>query len=1279
MRSILKMVILVMLIFVSIAWSIDKTSTGFYYPTGISDLTGDKEWLASGCNGSNNYFINEYHIGHDFFTGLDDPVYAIADGKVVTISYNGWGAGNVGIFIKHRLSNGDYFLALYGHITTNVSVGDKVFAGKVIGNIGPWDYGTHLHFGIVPGENIPPSPWGRMDCVDWPATNSFVDPIDWLINQTPYPNIGFYPDGWHTDGTSQVFVDAFNRYPSHPLGQPINNGGTAYVHEWYGVYLQDFFGDNTGFYHGYTSIMLNSSGTEAYVLKEGFWDVYMNLNQNDQVAPQILGTTTTDEYLVGSEDIRQDFANGYMFYDRSAGKISVYDNNGNLLYQESNDLSIALGNPPESDDKTAEIIAISGTPNPADLNETVQFQFDIKETSGVSTVTFPHIEILIDNGVFQNFYLQEIATDFSLGPGQTRTLTHSVSFSESDFPPDQYSVYLRWNDGQGNYFTMPAVDGTEYPYHESVGQAGMPEVTLLAVTDPAYAGQDWHTDFELTPQSGQTVVNDTIRVYYAELGDVNRVLWGEWFDVDIASGEIKHFTTMPEPAPGIGTYEIKVYSVINGIESLLPTQSGVSNPLTVYVQEQNPGNGKAETNCFYPTTNPIKDSPYEILIRVYETTNTSSVTLPEVRLTLYDTLGVVKCDLDTFYNIYLEPDGYFSHQEYYTFKDFGRQTIGLRYTYDGIAWDTLETFDSQFDITGPPNPYPIQVDTLVPAPPLPEGDWALLLRGEKNDCALITHDEQKGLDLTGNCSFEAWIKPFEYGGIIVSKFDDDIGARKLYNFSITNDGRLFFSYINDYAYKTELQTKDVVINLDKWQHVAACVDVGSASVHFYVNGQSVISQKLVGNSGGIKNDENVDFIVGAYQKSNSSPNTSNHFTGLIDKVRVWNKLRSDVEVEQGYNSDLSGSENGLVAYWKFDSTYVDFSQNENQLTPINGPIFVDTSFTKADYDTLMGYHLIRHDTITQTISIDICDGAVYSFSPGWSGARSGANLSDASHNETEKWGEFKDNFFHMYHIYLLAHTEDLPDSAELIRARLGFYPEQVDYYDNNKYCYLSLVQAAPYDIYRLTNGDWPNFRTYNYAEKLRLEDIIAGQVNYFNFVSYGLNKLSLTKPSSLGIRTGFDLENNAPRNSNYVLVAMVDNSDVEKRPFLEVTYVITTKLEDNNENSSSNNSETLSEKDGLRGVTESIGKIPVKYNLYQNYPNPFNPQTTIRYALPKDGNVRIVVYDILGRKVTELVNDYKSAGYYKVIWNTSNISSGVYIYQMTSGSFNSVKKMLLLR
>src|SRR5690606_8700740 len=74
-------------------------------------------------------------------------------------------------------------------------------------------------------------------------------------------------------------------------------------------------------------------------------------------------------------------------------------------------------------------------------------------------------------------------------------------------------------------------------------------------------------------------------------------------------------------------------------------------------------------------------------------------------------------------------------------------------------------------------------------------------------------------------------------------------------------------------------------------------------------------------------------------------------------------------------------------------------------------------------------------------------------------------------------------------------------------------------------------------------------------------------------------------------------------------------------------------------------------------------EIPKQYGLYQNYPNPFNPMTTIKYDLPKDGSVRLEVYDILGRKITTLINEYRSAGSYEQSFNASSYASGVYIYK----------------
>jgi hypothetical protein len=89
--------------------------------------------------------------------------------------------------------------------------------------------------------------------------------------------------------------------------------------------------------------------------------------------------------------------------------------------------------------------------------------------------------------------------------------------------------------------------------------------------------------------------------------------------------------------------------------------------------------------------------------------------------------------------------------------------------------------------------------------------------------------------------------------------------------------------------------------------------------------------------------------------------------------------------------------------------------------------------------------------------------------------------------------------------------------------------------------------------------------------------------------------------------------------------------------------------------------------------------IPMNFTLEQNHPNPFNPSTTISFSIPEEGKVGLVVYDVLGRKVAELVNETLSAGKYNVNFDGRDLSSGMYIYKITSGSFTESKKMLLLK
>ncbi|MCW8994718.1 MAG: T9SS type A sorting domain-containing protein, partial [Psychromonas sp.] len=89
--------------------------------------------------------------------------------------------------------------------------------------------------------------------------------------------------------------------------------------------------------------------------------------------------------------------------------------------------------------------------------------------------------------------------------------------------------------------------------------------------------------------------------------------------------------------------------------------------------------------------------------------------------------------------------------------------------------------------------------------------------------------------------------------------------------------------------------------------------------------------------------------------------------------------------------------------------------------------------------------------------------------------------------------------------------------------------------------------------------------------------------------------------------------------------------------------------------------------------------LPTEYTLYQNYPNPFNPITTIKYDLPNVSDVSLIIYDILGRKVKELVNTKQQAGRYEIKLNASNLASGVYIYQLIAEKYISAKKMILLK
>jgi hypothetical protein len=110
-------------------------------------------------------------------------------------------------------------------------------------------------------------------------------------------------------------------------------------------------------------------------------------------------------------------------------------------------------------------------------------------------------------------------------------------------------------------------------------------------------------------------------------------------------------------------------------------------------------------------------------------------------------------------------------------------------------------------------------------------------------------------------------------------------------------------------------------------------------------------------------------------------------------------------------------------------------------------------------------------------------------------------------------------------------------------------------------------------------------------------------------------------------------------------------------------------------------------RDGSRTVMNSIvtveagveSVLPREFALMQNYPNPFNPSTQIAFSLPEAADVTLVVFDALGRQVATLVNSSLSAGSHSMTFDASNLSAGLYFYQLKAGDFSAVRKMMLIK
>lgn len=173
------------------------------------------------------------------------------------------------------------------------------------------------------------------------------------------------------------------------------------------------------------------------------------------------------------------------------------------------------------------------------------------------------------------------------------------------------------------------------------------------------------------------------------------------------------------------------------------------------------------------------------------------------------------------------------------------------------------------------------------------------------------------------------------------------------------------------------------------------------------------------------------------------------------------------------------------------------------------------------------------------------------------------------------------------------------------------------------------------------------------------------------FVRAVINSLSVRQMQVISSQTGGSISGQGSLNAEFGLgnANAIDSLRIEWPSGIIDKYT----------NVSVNQFITAIEGQGITNVRKNVNAEPSSFHLEQNYPNPFNPTTVFNYVLPITNNVNLSVYDILGREVAVLVNEKQNPGIYKVTWDASNYTSGLYFYKLVAGNYMETKKMVLVK
>ena len=472
-------------------------------------------------------------------------------------------------------------------------------------------------------------------------------------------------------------------------------------------------------------------------------------------------------------------------------------------------------------------------------------------------------------------------------------------------------------------------------------------------------------------------------------------------------------------------------------------------------------------------------------------------------------------------------------------------------------------------------------------------------------------------DITKKISIEAWVNPasLDSRNIILSQWDGGQNQRA-YVLAISTDGTVMFMLSPSGQGGGSLELySTTAIDTNKWSHIAVTSD--GDSVRIYINGAEDVTSAAP--AGGI-HVPTTDLFIGDWGW-NGAADGSEQYNGLMDEVALYNYALDADTISAHYNA--KPAEPKIVARWSFDegsgTTAADISGNgKDGLLKDGAEFFNEGVFGTALQINGTGHVLVPAGGSFNDITKKISIEA-------W------VNLASLNPRNIvlSQWDGGQNQ-----RAYVLAISTD--GTVMFMLSPSGQGGGNLELYsttaiDTNKWSHIAVT----------SDGD--SVRIYINGKEDIKEAAPSGGIHVPTtdlFIGdWGWNGAADGSEQYNGLMDELAIY-------NYALDADTIWAHYLSNP---------------------------------TDVASNTNSIPSEYILMQNYPNPFNPTSVISFALPKQSDVNLSVYNVVGEKVAELINKKMSAGYHSVSFKAGNLASGIYFYRIAAGKFVSVKKMMLLK